>query len=81
MAEGLQRTAHHEPSEDNLEKLKQWQEARLQRKLHGEYESAAFNLAELVSSAEFVRMLLNLRTNLHRSTKISRHRSRSLQSG
>jgi len=48
--------ARHEPSEDNLEKLKQWQEARLQRKLRGEYESAAFNLAELVSSAEFVRM-------------------------
>ncbi|KAG2032420.1 surface antigen-domain-containing protein [Suillus americanus] len=46
----LQRTAHpHEPKEDDLEKLKKWQEARLERKLRGEYESAVFHLAELVN--------------------------------
>ncbi|KAG1735590.1 surface antigen-domain-containing protein [Suillus paluster] len=54
MTEGLrpplQRTAHaHEPNEDDLEKLKKWQEARLERKLRGEYESAVFNLAELIN--------------------------------
>jgi len=57
MVEGLQPAAHpHEPRENDLEKLKKWQEARLERKLRGEYESAVFNLAELVSDAEFLRM-------------------------
>ncbi|OJA14753.1 hypothetical protein AZE42_03187 [Rhizopogon vesiculosus] len=50
MAEGLQPTAHpYDPRENDLEKLKKWQEARLERKLRGEYESAVFNLAELVN--------------------------------
>lgn len=80
MAEGLQRTAHPREPSDDLEKLKKWQEARLERKLRGEYESAVFHLAELVSAAKFVHILLNLGMNLHRLTKILRHHSRSAQS-
>jgi outer membrane protein insertion porin family len=39
-----------EPLASDLEKLKQWQEERMQRKLRGEYESAVTHLAELVSA-------------------------------
>jgi len=49
MVEQLDTAHHHAPSEDDLEKLKKWQEARIERKLRGEYESAVFHLAELVS--------------------------------
>ncbi|KAH7921552.1 hypothetical protein BV22DRAFT_1038526, partial [Leucogyrophana mollusca] len=46
----LQRSARpDEPSEDDLEKLRKWQEARIERKLRGEYESAVFHLADLVN--------------------------------
>jgi outer membrane protein insertion porin family len=38
-----------EPDDSDLEKLRKWQEERLTRKLHGEYESAALHLSELVS--------------------------------
>jgi outer membrane protein insertion porin family len=55
----VETTAHrHEPSEDDLEKLKKWQEDRIERKLRGEYESAVFHLAELVSATEVVRVQL-----------------------
>lgn len=37
-----------EPLADEFEKLRQWQEARLARKLRGEYESAVIHLSELV---------------------------------
>lgn len=37
-----------EPLADELEKLRQWQEARIARKLRGEYESAVHHLSELV---------------------------------
>jgi outer membrane protein insertion porin family len=37
-----------EPLIDELAKLQQWQEERMQRKLRGEYESAVTHLAELV---------------------------------
>ncbi|KAF8839682.1 hypothetical protein BDN67DRAFT_931766 [Paxillus ammoniavirescens] len=48
----LQRSArpsHHEPSPEDVEKLRSWQEERLQRKLRGEYESEILHLAELVN--------------------------------
>ncbi|KAH7911170.1 surface antigen-domain-containing protein [Hygrophoropsis aurantiaca] len=38
-----------EPAADDLEKIRKWQEARIERKLQGEYESAAFHLADLVN--------------------------------
>jgi outer membrane protein insertion porin family len=84
MTEGLhpplQRTAHpHEPKEDDLEKLKKWQEARLERKLRGEYESAVFHLAELVSDA-FIRIRITSKRIYNRSTKILTHHYQSLQS-
>lgn len=37
-----------EPLADELEKIRQWQEARATRKLRGEYESAVRHLSELV---------------------------------
>jgi outer membrane protein insertion porin family len=46
----LQSTSHPRDNEpDDLEKLKKWQEDRLQRKLRGEYESALLHLNEVVS--------------------------------
>lgn len=84
MAEGLhpplQHTAHpHEPKKDDLEKFKKWQEARLERKLRGEYESAVFHLAELVSDA-FVCIHIISERIYDRSTKIWRRNYQSLQS-
>jgi hypothetical protein len=42
------RPSHHEPSPEDVEKLRSWQEERLQRKLRGEYESEILHLTELV---------------------------------
>jgi outer membrane protein insertion porin family len=39
---------HGEPDASDLEKVKQWQEERIARKLRGEYESAVLHLSDLV---------------------------------
>ena len=39
-----------EPSQEEIEKLRKWQEDRIARKLRGEYESAVLHLSEVVSS-------------------------------
>ncbi|KZT22770.1 hypothetical protein NEOLEDRAFT_1137574 [Neolentinus lepideus HHB14362 ss-1] len=47
----LQNTsASRDKEPDDLQKLKQWQEERLARRLRGEYESAILRLSELVNS-------------------------------
>ena len=40
----------HEPREEELEKIRKWQEERIERKLRGEYESALLHLDGLVSA-------------------------------
>lgn len=42
-------TKDHEPPEEELEKIRKWQEERIERKLRGEYESALLHLDGLVS--------------------------------
>lgn len=37
-----------EPSQDDIEKVNKWQQERIERRLRGEYESAAKNLGQLV---------------------------------
>lgn len=40
-----------EPSQDDIEKVNKWQQERIERRLRGEYESAAKNLGQLVCPA------------------------------
>lgn len=38
-----------EPDDNDLDKLRKWQEDRISKKLRGEYESAVLHLSEVVS--------------------------------
>ena len=39
----------HEPDAAEIEKLRKWQEERIERRIRGEYESAVMHLTEVVS--------------------------------
>jgi hypothetical protein len=39
-----------EPDERDIEKIRQWQHQRIEKKLRGEYESAVMHLSEVVST-------------------------------
>lgn len=43
-----------EPAVADIDKLLKWQEERVARRLRGEYESAVFNLAQLVRASHSV---------------------------
>ncbi|KAF9220729.1 hypothetical protein BS17DRAFT_769068 [Gyrodon lividus] len=43
------RPSHHEPNPEDIDKVRAWQEERLQRKLRGVYESEMLHLAQLVN--------------------------------
>ena len=53
----------HEPPDEELERIKKWQEERIERKLRGEYESALLHLDGLVSPLFFIIMspIINLK--------------------
>ena len=60
---------HKEP--EDLEKLREWQQQRLQRRLRGDYESAVIHLSHVVCF--FFRILIPYPSHDFRLTTISTH--------